>query len=110
MVQLNDKTFDHFIESGFSLVLFGANYCSLCKRAEMKLLEFEQKYNIKAGKVDLNRSLGLVNRYRFKHIPVLVLYKDGTEQVRVVGDSFRRIIKFLKGGQNEEDQIYKGLS
>lgn len=105
MIQLNDKTFNRFIESGFSLILFGAKYCSLCKRAERKLLEFEEAQGIKTGKVDLDTSPRIVNRYKFKHIPVLILYKDGQEQTRVVGDSFRYFAGFLKGGQNEEDQI-----
>lgn len=110
MINLNDRTFGQFrYSNGYALILFGAEYCTLCKKAERKLIEFGEKHQIRTGKVDLMSSPRLANRYLFRQIPVLILFKDGKEVSRVTGVSFRHFAEILKGGEHEEDQVSKAL-
>ncbi len=86
---LTDATFDEQIASGDEPVLvdFWAEWCGPCKTISPILEEIagEREGKIRIAKVDVDANLEIARRFEVMSIPTLILFKDGTPQLRLVG-------------------------
>ncbi len=64
-----------------TFLLFKATWCAPCKQLD-KLLG---AMGIEALRVDVDKDLGIAERYKIRSVPVLVKLVDGEEVDRVVG-------------------------
>lgn len=69
------------------LVEFGATWCGPCQEMEPVLahLSLNYKDRLKVGKIDVDESDQLAAEYDASLIPLMVLFKDGVEVDRVLG-------------------------
>ncbi|MFH1153291.1 MAG: thioredoxin [Pseudomonadota bacterium] len=87
MAAVTSKTVDKCIETGVTLVDFGAPWCGPCRSQEPVLHELEEIFRDRASilKVNIDDNRDLAHRYRVQSIPTLVVFKDGKEVKRLVG-------------------------
>jgi len=86
-VNLNTGNFDETVAEGVTLVDFWAQWCQPCLMQAPVLEEVAKKINGKAviGKVNVEYSASLANRFAVQSIPTLILFKNGVEAKRLVG-------------------------
>jgi thioredoxin 1 len=85
---LTDQTFDEEIKAGDPvLVDFWAEWCGPCKMVAPILEEIaeEQRDKIKVRKVNIDDYPGLASRFSVMSIPTMIVFKDGSEEHRIVG-------------------------
>lgn len=84
---LTEKSFQHQIRKGISLVDFWASWCIPCKVMSPVLNdvaeEMEDRVNI--CKLNVEQYPQFASRYKIKGIPTLLLFRDGKEVNRFVG-------------------------
>jgi len=86
-VNLNTGNFDKTVTEGVTLVDFWAPWCQPCLMQAPVLEEVAKKINGKAviGKVNVEYSASLANRFSVQSIPTLILFRNGIEVKRLVG-------------------------
>lgn len=69
------------------LVYFWAPWCKLCRNVEPILLEYQHQSDRLIKLVDINadENLKLVNHYRLKILPTIILFDEGTLMYRLEG-------------------------
>ena len=86
---LTDQTFDEEIAAATEplLVDFWAEWCGPCKMISPILEEIANEHagKIRVCKVDVDNNFGIARRFEVMSIPTLILFKDGTPQLRLVG-------------------------
>lgn len=86
---LTDATFDEEVVAASEPVLvdFWAEWCGPCKQIEPVLDEIakENAGRLRVGKVNVDDNLEIVRRFEVMSVPTLILFKDGTPQLRLVG-------------------------
>jgi thioredoxin len=89
IVTLDNATFDEHVKSADVPVLvdFWAEWCGPCKMIAPVLEEIakEQAGKLLVGKLNIDDNLEVANRFGVMSIPTLILFKDGEQQVTVVG-------------------------
>lgn len=103
MIELRDRTFDNFIASGTSLIMFGTSWCKACIPGAKRLERFGHKHQIKTAKVDLQMSPAVMNRYLCAKVPFFILFRDGEVIVRHQGNDISGFEGYLEGGENDPD-------
>lgn len=76
---INEESFDQFIQEDFVLVDFYATWCGPCKMLAPVIEEVVKENNIKCAKIDVDES-DIARRYGIMTIPTLMIFKNG-EQV-----------------------------
>lgn len=79
MFYLNEKNLDSTLSkhSGLSLLVFGAKWCGPCKALEPTLEKISKQHpDLIVGKIDVEESPGLANKYHVQCLPKLILMKD----------------------------------
>ena len=77
--ELSNKEFDDFVKAGFVLVDFFAEWCMSCLMMAPVLEDISENFKgkIKIGKINIEDSQNLAEKFEVKSIPNLVLFKDG---------------------------------
>jgi thioredoxin 1 len=84
---LTDKSFQHQIKSGTTLVDFWASWCLPCKMMAPVINEIAEEISGKAfvGKLDVENHKVIAAKYNIRNIPTMVLFREGKEVDRFVG-------------------------
>ncbi|HVF12862.1 MAG TPA: thioredoxin family protein [Actinomycetota bacterium] len=82
---LTEETFDRWIHERTVLIDFTAEWCGPCKLMAPTLRDLSKELGMPVGRVDADASKGLVERFKVKGYPTVLLLKDGEEKNRVVG-------------------------
>ena len=89
ILALTDDTFDEEIANGSEplLVDFWAEWCGPCKAITPILEDIasEREGQIRIAKVDVDANMDVARRFEVMSIPTLILFKDGSPQLRLVG-------------------------
>ena len=87
IVNLNADNFNMTVAKGVVLVDFWARWCQPCLIQAPVLEEVAKKISGKAviGKINVEYSASLANRFAVQSIPTLILFKNGVETKRLVG-------------------------
>lgn len=84
---VNSANFFSFVKSGLVLIDFSATWCGPCKmlapHVEQASNEYEGK--LKCGKIDIDESTDLADKYDVYAVPYLMLFKDGKEVAKSLG-------------------------
>lgn len=86
--QLNDLSFSNEVlnNSATTLVDFYADWCGPCKMLSPIVEEIaEENTDIFIGKVNVDESPSLAEKYKVFSIPTLIVFKSGKEIARMVG-------------------------
>jgi thioredoxin 1 len=79
------------------LVDFWAEWCGPCRMIAPSVEAVAQEYEGKAGvyKMNVDENIDTPQRFGIKGIPTLILFKNGSEQERIVGAVSREAIARL---------------
>ncbi|MBQ5675634.1 MAG: thioredoxin [Lachnospiraceae bacterium] len=97
---LNVENFEKEIlnNEGIALVDFFATWCGPCKMIAPIIHDIaNESTDVTVGKVDIDESLALAEKYGVSSVPTLIVFKNGQEQERLVGfTSKNEILKALE--------------
>lgn len=94
--EVSDQTFETEVLKAETPVLvdFWAAWCGPCRSLAPTVDRLAEEFGdrLKFVKFDIDESAFLTNRFEIKSIPTLVLFKDGSEQDRLIGDQSKEAI------------------
>ena len=86
---LTEQTFDEEIQGSTTAVLvdFWAEWCGPCKMISPVLDQIAAAHpdTLRIAKINIDENLGLAQRFEVMSIPTLILFKDGEQQLRIIG-------------------------
>jgi thioredoxin 1 len=86
---LTEQTFDEEIQGSTTAVLvdFWAEWCGPCKMISPVLDQIAAAHpdSLRIAKINIDENLGLAQRFEVMSIPTLILFKDGEQQLRIIG-------------------------
>jgi thioredoxin 1 len=89
LTALTDATFDEEIGGADQPVLvdFWAEWCGPCRVLEPILEEIAKEHEgrLRVVKLNIDDNLEIVRRFDVMSVPTLILFNEGTPQMRVVG-------------------------
>ena len=87
-LHFTDDNFKDEIKEGVVLVDFFATWCGPCKMIAPVIAELATEYEGKAkiGKLDVDESSATAGEFGVQSIPTLILFKDGQEVDRIIGN------------------------
>lgn len=96
MIELTDKTFGIVTESsGAFIVEFYAEYCGSCKAMRDVLLRVQNHIDCRIGMVDGGKCPDLARQYKINAVPTIILFRDGKEARRIIGQVKQEVIESL---------------
>ena len=87
-ITLNSNNFEKEVLKGEGLVLvdFWASWCGPCRMLAPVVHEIaEENADIKVGKVNVDETMELAQKYQVASIPSLILFKDGKPVKQHIG-------------------------
>ena len=97
IVNLTDATFEDGVKNGLVLVDFWAEWCGPCKALSPALESMADEFNqLTVAKVDVDSNPGVPGRFGIRGIPTVILFKDGTEVDKFVGNSPEQIREMVR--------------
>jgi len=88
-VEINDNNFDEIVMKSNQPVMidFWAEWCGPCRAIAPFVEQIATEYEGKAvvGKVDIEKSPGIANRFGIRNIPTLLFFKNGELVDKQVG-------------------------
>ncbi len=105
-IEVTDSTFDQLVLKSEKPVLtdFWAVWCAPCKMIAPVLEEIAREYKdqLIIAKLDVDHNPNTAIRYGIHSIPTLILFKNGQEQVRLIGAmSKERLLSQIQPFLNE---------
>lgn len=98
---LDDREFQEQVIGGAGawVILFSSPWCGICKKVTPKVESLPPHYpGVSFGKVDVTRNPAVAAGFKVLGIPAVLLFKDGKERDRLVGDvSEDQIRKRIEG-------------
>lgn len=94
----NDHYFDDLLNnSKYVLAFFNSKWCIHCIELKKKIRELSDKkyYHIKIAEIDIQYNKKLVAKYEIKYLPTTIIFIDGYETYRIVGNSEDSIISLF---------------
>jgi len=85
---VTDTNFEETIKKNkIVFVDFWANWCGPCRALAPTIKELAEEYGGKAliGKLDVDENPATAERFQVFSIPTMILFKNGSETVRLVG-------------------------
>jgi thioredoxin 1 len=97
-MDLTSETFEKFIKENEKCVIdFWAPWCGPCKMLEPKIKEACAEKNVPLGGINIDESRGLAEKYGVMSIPCVILFKNGDEADRKIGNvSKESLMGFLR--------------
>jgi thioredoxin 1 len=101
VLEINDLNFDtEVLGSSVPFLLdFSAVWCGPCRALAptVEKLADEYKGKVKVGKLDTDDSPGVASRFGVRSIPTVLVFKDGKEAARHVGNASKEVLVKLLG-------------
>jgi thioredoxin 1 len=87
MMVINSNNFDETIGNGVVLVDFWATWCKPCRMQAPVIEEIQKEMvsKIKVGKLDIDKSPDIADRYGIQSIPTMIIFKNGKPIEQFVG-------------------------
>ena len=85
--ELTNKEFEEFIKEGTVLIDFYADWCMPCVMMGPIVEDMSEKFEgkIKFGKVNIEDSQAIAQKFNVNSIPNFVVFKDGKVEKQFVG-------------------------
>lgn len=84
--ELTNGGFENFVKKGIVVVDFFAEWCMPCLMLSPIIEEISEKIKrIKFGKVNIDESKEIAEKFSVMSVPTLIIFKDGEEIDRIVG-------------------------
>ena len=100
-VEITEKEFNEIINNSHKIVVvdFFAEWCMPCVMMAPVIEELAEKIKeIKFTKINVDDNSNLSRKYKISSIPCLVIFKDGKEAGRIIGNQTAEVIeKKIKG-------------
>jgi thioredoxin 1 len=94
MRQVTKDEFTELVESEeYTLVQFSASWCGPCKMLTKTLESMENEYSFRVAKIDIDQERELARTYGIRSVPTMIVFKDGEEIKRTVGNKPRPAIQ-----------------
>ena len=100
--ELISSEFDKFIGEGLILIDFHADWCMPCLMMEPVISELSEKFKgkIKFGKVNVDETQDIAQKFKIMAMPTYILFKNGEVSEKFVGamhieDFENKLKKFL---------------
>ena len=94
--EVSDQTFETEVLKAETPVLvdFWAAWCGPCRSLAPTVDRLAEEFGDRLNfvKFDIAESVAMTNRFEIKSIPTLVLFKDGSEQDRLIGNQPKEAI------------------
>ncbi len=102
ILTLDDSNFDSVVTDSARPVLvdFYATWCAPCRKMEPILDSFAttESTRVVVGKVDIDTSPDLANRYNIRSLPTLVLFRGGKPTTQLTGvATSQKLTQLLEG-------------
>ena len=95
MIEINALEFEDKIESGNSVIMFKASWCSSCA-ALGKLFETIKDESINLYYIDIETNYTVVEDYNIINVPTVIGFKDGNEKFRFHGNKTKsEVLKYF---------------
>jgi thioredoxin 1 len=84
--ELNESNFDRTIAKGISIIDFWAPWCGPCKMMTPIIEKIaEDNTEIIVGKVNIDKSQSIAQKFNVLSIPTILIMKDGEPMEQTVG-------------------------
>ncbi len=91
--ELTNGEFEEFIKSGTAVIDFFAEWCMPCLMMAPVFDEMAEKFSeINFGKINIDDDPELAEKYSIMSIPCIVIFKDGKEVERIVGQVAEEVL------------------
>jgi thioredoxin 1 len=100
VLEINDLNFEgEVLTSSVPFLLdFGAVWCAPCRQLAPIVEKLADEYvgKVRVGKIDIEDSPNVANKFGIRGVPTVLVFKDGKEAARHVGlTSKEKLVKLL---------------
>ena len=95
-VDISDDNFEECVKNAKSpfVLLFSSPWCETCKNVRLRIESVSELYNkVKFGRIDISANLKTPSEFQVLSIPMIIIFKDGEENERIVGDVSEKELK-----------------
>ncbi len=89
LIEITDSNFEENVKNTSSafVLVFSSPWCGVCKKVAPRVESVSEKYEkAKFGKIDITTNTKTPSEFQVLSIPTIILFKDGEEKKRTVGD------------------------